>query len=466
MMGAAVGILLQSEPTIDPTWWALPNSTRYLYSALLLVVFLGLAALVYSLGGPLKRRLDDEVVEAIQSLTVSITGLLVAGALVVIWQLRDEVGTAFGFIETGPREGVLVLVTLAVFAAGFTVTRITKRLVRRGSEADAITAHQKEVAHHVIQILVFLPGALFTLALWGANPQNLLIGAGAAGVVLGLAARQTLGAIIAGFVLLFARPFEVNDWVIVDQQEGVVTDISIFNTEIRTFDNEVVVIPNDEVTKNNIVNRSRNGKLRIQVDVGVDYDVAVARAMELARNTMYAQEEVLDDPAPDVVLDEFGSSSVVLTLRFWISDPSIERKWAAQNAVVDAVKSAFDREGVKIPFPQRELAAREEAGGFHTVQNGREASQRRSRPDNGDRADDSDGKRSRATHMSAVTDPTVAIETESEGAADPNPPLDDDLVSAVDRVAPEQRADPGTQNETADDAESLTDPVEPVDPED
>jgi small-conductance mechanosensitive channel len=450
--GAA--ILLQAEPVLDPWSWTLTRTERYLISAGLLALFFVTGAFVYALGRPLKRRIDDEeVVEAFQSLSMTVSGLAIAFGLVAVWQLRDEVTTAFTFIEIGPTDGVRVLVTAAAFAAAFTVSRITKRVIRRGSEADAITAHQKEVAHHIVQLLVFTPAALFVLALYGVNPRNLLLGASAAGLIIGLAARQTLGAVVAGFVLLISRPFEVSDWVIVDDQEGIVTDISIFNTEIRTFDNEVVVIPNDEVTKNNIINRSRNGKLRIQVDVGVDYDVEVSRAMELAREAMYALDEILEDPAPDVVIDEFGPSSVLLTLRFWIPNPSIERKWAAQNAVIDAVKEAFEQDGVKIPFPQRELLGREETDGF------RLAGDQRSRPaaGNGDgdaeptvQHVDGNGEEERGTHTSAITDPTVEIDTSGGDVTEPRS-LQDEYISAIERIDPDPE---------------LTDPVEPMEWED
>ena len=243
MTGApAAAWLLQTEPVLNPWTWTLTRTEQYLISIGLFALFAVVAGVVY----PLKRRVgDDEAVEAIQSLLLTLMGLAITFGIVVVWRLRAELSEAFTFIRVGPTDGVRVLVLAAVFGTAFTVTRITKRVIRRGSEADAITAHQKEVAHHIVQFLVFAPAGLFSLALYGVNPQSLLLGASAAGLIVGLAARQTLGAIVTGFVLLLSRPFEVNEWVIVDEQEGIVTDISMFNTEIRTFDNEVVVIPND-----------------------------------------------------------------------------------------------------------------------------------------------------------------------------------------------------------------------------
>ena len=183
--------LLQSDPTLYPWSWTLSRVEQYLMSAALLAFFVAATTVIYAAGSPLKRRVDDkEIVEAMQSLSVTVVGLVVSVGLVVVWRLRNELLHAFTFIKIGPADGVRALVVAATFAAAFTVTRITKRAIRRGSEADTITAHQKEVAHHVVQLLVFAPAVLFVLALYGVNPGNLLLGAGAAGLLVGLAAAR------------------------------------------------------------------------------------------------------------------------------------------------------------------------------------------------------------------------------------------------------------------------------------
>jgi small-conductance mechanosensitive channel len=348
------------------------RGSPYLASALAVGGFLLVWGFLLRIGPRLGAYVERDAVEAIQAVATTVVGTLAAGVLVYSWRLTDEVWDSLGVVAFDARTGVKVMLTLLVFGAAFTGTRITKQFVKRGERRDAISEHQREIAHHVVQIVVFVPAILFTLSFWGFSPGNLLLGAGAAGIVVGLAARQTLGAVLAGFVLLGSRPFEVGDWVVVDDEEGVVTDISIFNTQIRTFDNEQVVIPNDQVTGESIVNRTRNGQLRITVDVGVDYDADVQHALAVAADAMADVDAVLDTPAPDAVLDSFGDSAVVLTLRFWIRDPTIERKWEAQNRVVETVKTAFEREGIKIPFPQRELAGREEADGFRVRGSGSE----------------------------------------------------------------------------------------------
>jgi small-conductance mechanosensitive channel len=403
---------------------------RLLTTTAVLLLFLVAALGVYVLGGRVKALVGDEdLAEAVQSILVTVFGTAAAFVMVEVWNLGDTVDDAFDAVVPGePAEAaVKVMISMLVFGGAFTFTRITKRLIRRESDRDVITTHQKEIGHHVVQFLVFLPAALFVVALWGTKPADLLLGAGAFGVIVGLAARQTLGSVLAGFVLLLARPFEIGDWVVVGEEEGTVTDVNIFNTEIRTFDNEHVLVPNENVANDEIVNRSRTDQLRVTVDVGVDYDVDVTDAARIAESAMEACDEVVDTPRPDVVMDEFGASSVVLTLRFWIEDPTIQRKWQAQNAVVDAVKSAFEREGVKIPYPQRELSGRPESDGLRVSparavgaegSDGSEGGDGTEDTEDTDRSDDRDGDSDSAETREAAADGGPDGD-DGDGEADP-----------------------------------------------
>jgi small-conductance mechanosensitive channel len=342
------------------------RGSKYLGSAVVLAVFLVLLAAVYAVGPGLKDRFDGEAAEAVQSGLVTVAGIVAGALLVGIWGETARVIEAMAEVQVGPREGVRALIVLVALGVAYTVTRITKRLVHISEGRDAITIHQREVLHHVVQIIVFLPAILFSLRLlFDVAPENLILGAGAVSLIVGLAARQTLASVLAGFVLLFSRPFEVGDWVLIDDHEGIVTDVTIFTTRLRTFDEEHVMIPNDDITDSAVTNRSKNRYLRVEVEVGVDYDTDVERAAQVALAAMEGVDEVDDRREPDVVIDRFGDSAVVVKLRFWIDRPSIRRKWDARNAVIEAVKTAFEDEGIAIPFPQRVLAGREAAGGLH-----------------------------------------------------------------------------------------------------
>jgi small-conductance mechanosensitive channel len=375
----------------------LADNSRLVVTAGLVVPFVLLSGVVYQFGGRLKTLLGDEDAgEAVQSAAVTVLGTAAAVVLVDIWNLSRELGLAFdAVLPAEPAEaGVRLMTSLLVFGAAYTFTRITKRIIKLESDRDAISAHRKEIGHHIVQILVFLPAFLFVMALWGSRPAALLLGAGAFGIVIGLATRQTLGPVLAGFVLLLARPFEIGDWVMVADEE--------------------------------VVNRSRSDQLRVTVDVGVDYDVNVTDAARIAESAMEGCDEVVDSPRPDVVIDQFGASSVVLTLRFRIDEPTIQRKWAARNAVVEAVKDAFEREGSKVPYPQRELSGRPETDGLQ-VARAREVSAEDESgpdPDDGDGGESADageedgGDEPSTDQRTAVADGGPAATPAEEGAND------------------------------------------------
>nr|WP_082678868.1 mechanosensitive ion channel family protein [Halobacterium noricense] len=303
------------------------------------------------------------VVAALGALLVVVATTVV---VVVAWDAETVAWAAVASFQVQAtmlvRAFLSVMFLVGVYVGTGVLHRAVSRFVKR---TEGISDHQAEITYRIIQISVYVIALVIVLNLWGIELGGLLIGAGFAGIVLGMAARQTLGAVIAGLVLMFSRPFEIGDWVKIGDKDGIVTDITIVNTRLQTFDGEYVMLPNDLVGSDEVVNRSRKGRLRIHVEVGVDYTADVDEAMDLAKEAMGDVEDILTVPRPQVVLKEFGDSAVVLDLRFWIDKPSARRKWRAQTAVISAVKSAFDEAGMKIPFPQREVSGRAETGGFH-----------------------------------------------------------------------------------------------------
>jgi len=335
--------------------------TKLLATVVVVLGLVGTAVLIRRGTTPYKDRFEPDDVEAVEASLFAVVATVAAAVLVVIWEAVDQLWNDIQEVLLTPRQGALVLIASLAVVVAFTLSRVSRGLLEE-RQADIIDRHRREALHHVVQIVVYAGAASFVLTVAGVDPGDLVVGAGAAGVIIGLAARQTLGSVFAGFVLLFSRPFEIGDWVEIDGEEGIVTDVSLFNTRLRTFADEHVVVPNEEVTSGNVVNRSTEGRLRVSVDVGVDYDTDVQRAARLAREAMADVDEVLAEPYPHVVMKEFGDSAVVLQCRFWIDDPTARRRWVAQSSVIDAVKRTFDGGDVTIPFPQRELSGRDEAG--------------------------------------------------------------------------------------------------------
>lgn len=258
------------------------------------------------------------------------------------------------------------MLTLGVLLGAYLLTRVSKSFIQAIFEGDRVSVHQREIGHHVVQVAVYGSAALFLLqGVSQVDLTRLLIGAGAATIVLGLAARQSIGALLAGFVLLFSRPFEIGDWVVVGDKEGIVRDVNIVKTQLETFDSEQVMIPNDKVTGSDIINRSRDGMLRVTTELRLSYDADVQRAVEVAESALgdLEADHVVEDHDPQVLVKRLEESAIILTLRVWIDDPSPGRELAARTAVTDAVTTRFDEAGIEIPLPQLEVGSRSDGDG-------------------------------------------------------------------------------------------------------
>ncbi len=315
----------------------------------------------------------DLLVSGGVALVTGVTVFLLIDLWGQLWELEHTLQN-FG----SERVAGKLLVSGVLLGTTYAITSFLGRLIQTVTAADeTISRHQREIVYRLTQVILYSFAGLLILSLFVANIGGLIVGAGFLGIVAGMAAQQTLGAILAGFVLMFSRPFEVGDWIVIDNEndgnEGIVTDITVFNTRIQTFAGEIVTIPNDQVGAESITNRTRKGRLRVEVEVGVDYDDDPRRAADLALETVEDLDEVMDVPTPQAVLKSFADSAVIIGVRFWVDNPSSRRRWRAQTAVIEGIKSTFEAEGIKIPFPQRELGARPEEGGFRLAGSNPEA---------------------------------------------------------------------------------------------
>ena len=303
-----------------------------------------------------KRRL-------LLSSTVAATTAVGVLTVLAVWGLGEALLGALAAAEIADHLSNIVL-AIVLIASAYALTDFLGGVVRElAAESASVSEHQEEMLRRTIQLTVYTLVVLVTIGLFTDNVGSLLVGAGFLGIVVGMAARQTLGAALAGFVLMFSRPFEVGDWVTIGEYDGTVTEISIINTRMRSFDGEVVTIPNDEVRSTVVIDRSQRNMLRIEIDIGVDYDTDVDHARAIITETIGDVDEIARMPAPNVVTKRFADSAVVLGVRYWITDPSMRKRWRTQTAAMSAIKSRFEEEGITIPFPQQTLSARKEEFG-------------------------------------------------------------------------------------------------------
>ena len=212
-------------------------------------------------------------------------------------------------------------------------------------------------------VIIYVTGAILALDVLGLNIMPFVAGAGVAGIAIGFAAKDTLSNLIAGVLLILDRPFEVGDRIEVwtapknSATWGDVVDIGLRATKIRTTDNIVIVIPNNEIMMRDIINYTAiTEEIRVRIPIGIAYEADIKKAKEIICEISFELDWVMKEPAPKVVVKSFGDSAVNLEARIWISDP--RRRMDTISHVTDRVKETFDKAGIEIPYPKREIHIR------------------------------------------------------------------------------------------------------------
>ncbi|MBW1776612.1 MAG: mechanosensitive ion channel family protein [Deltaproteobacteria bacterium] len=215
-----------------------------------------------------------------------------------------------------------------------------------------------DLAMNFSSVIIYGVGAVLAMDVLGLNITPFLAGAGVAGIAIGFAARDTLSNLIAGVLLIIDRPFELGDrieiWTAPKNSAtwGDVVEIGIRATKIRTTDNIVIVIPNNEIMKLDIVNYTAiTADIRIRIPIGIAYDADMHKAKEIIEKVALELPWVKKDPGPKIVVKNFGESAVDLEARVWIEDP--RKRIDTISSITDRVKAEFDRAGIEIPYPKR-----------------------------------------------------------------------------------------------------------------
>lgn len=245
---------------------------------------------------------------------------------------------------------LMAAILLLVF--GLWVIRILSRYVRRLFEKKS---YDKTLENFVVNLLNWtLKILLFILVITqlGIETTSLVAVIGAAGLAIGLALQGSLSNFAGGVLIILLKPFKIGDWIEVQGISGSVKEISLFYTYLNTFGNQLAIIPNGELSNDNIVNYTSEGKRRDAITIGISYDSDIKMAREILLGLMKEQDEILDDPSPAVVVTELGDNSVNLSLRFWAFN---ENFWDCHFFTIEEAKIRLEASGLSIPFPQRDV---------------------------------------------------------------------------------------------------------------
>lgn len=252
---------------------------------------------------------------------------------------------------------IKILIAFAIAVGGYFIAKaaspwLTKLLGRSGLD-KMLVGFIVAIARTAFLLFV----AIAALSQLGLDTTSLVALVAGAGIAIGLALKDSLGNFAAGVMVLIFRPFKAGDFIIAGGIMGTVNEIGIFHTRMNTPDNVELIVPNGQLYASAITNYSVRDTRRLDLAVGIDYDDDIAKAKELVMQVFEKDERVLKDPAPAVLIDQFGASSVDLLIRPWIRSADMPH---IKSDLQQQIKEAFDANGITIPFPQMVITSAEE----------------------------------------------------------------------------------------------------------
>jgi len=243
-----------------------------------------------------------------------------------------------------------LIAALVVFAVGLYLASIVRRLVRRGLERRTDNPQPITLLSQISYWLVVIIVAAISLQMVGFNLTAFLAGLGVAGITIGFALQDVSKNFIAGVLMLIQQPFEIGEFIEVGGYSGTVEAIDLRATQVRTSDGKLVLIPNGEVMISPITNFSQAETRRVAISTGVAYDSDPESVRQASLAAISGIQGLLSEPAPKVLFENFGSTTMDLTLYFWI-DTSQTNVANAKDAGLNALKDAFDDAQIDMPMP-------------------------------------------------------------------------------------------------------------------
>jgi small conductance mechanosensitive channel len=244
----------------------------------------------------------------------------------------------------------LAILTLVVgmFIINSFVRFLKKTMNKRGVD-PSLVPFTSSLVGTLLKIMLLVSVA----SMVGIETTSFIAVLGAAGLAVGLALQGSLANFAGGVLILLFKPFKVGDVIETQGFTGVVQSIQIFNTIMNTFDNKKIIIPNGAVSSGPITNYSAEEFRRVDMEFGIGYDDDIKKSKDILSKLIAADNRILQEPAkPFIALKELGESSVNFTVRVWAK---AEDYWGIFFDMQENVKLTFDKEGISIPFPQRDV---------------------------------------------------------------------------------------------------------------
>jgi small conductance mechanosensitive channel len=268
-------------------------------------------------------------------------------------ELTTMITDLLGSFEISTDRMILrIVAAMAVIGLGFLLSRRASAAFRkalRGAKLDETLVTFFGSAFFYIFIIVVI---VIALSILGIPTTSIIALLGIATLAIGLALQDSIANLASGVLIIMLRPYVVGDYVEMQSLSGFVTEIKLYHTLLTTRDNKSIYIPNKEVMSGNIVNYSETDLIRLDLVYGISYGDDVLKAKSILEEIVRQEDRIAHDPPPIVAVQGLGDSSVDFTVRPYVD---VHDELEVSFSITEQVKLRFDREGLTIPFPQRDV---------------------------------------------------------------------------------------------------------------
>ena len=263
--------------------------------------------------------------------------------------LNNILNTVIGWATTA---GLRLLIALVLLFVSFKVVNFVARRIEKTGENGKLDKTLARTFAYIFRLGLKCLIAICLVGFVGIDTSGLAALVVSLGACIGLALNGALSNLAGGILIILTRPFRVDDFIEAQGYSGVVEDIHITNTKIRTADNKVVYIPNGPLSSGTVVNYSVKDTRRVDFTFSIGYSDDFEKAKGIVMDILTSHELTLKDPEPMVRVTAHGASSIDLVARVWVKSGDY---WTVNFDVLEAVKTAFDKEGIEIPFNQLDV---------------------------------------------------------------------------------------------------------------
>ena len=251
------------------------------------------------------------------------------------------------------QNGALTIVRcIAFFILGLIILKIVRSIVVRTTMKSRLDKSAATFTISIVTVVLYIALVIVVVSALGFSTAGIIAAFSAIALAVALALQDSLASLANGIIIIFTKPFKKGDYVEINGKDGLVQDIRLFNTKIVTYNNEEILIPNNQILGSTLINYSTMSLRRVVIEVPIPYSAELSEVKEILLSTLNSHQDVVKTPAPAVVLDGYGDSALKFKARAWTPN---EKYWDTRASLFEMIFNNLREKGIEIPFNQLDV---------------------------------------------------------------------------------------------------------------